>query len=162
MESPSLYQTVLREAITWPMQMLQTHTHGSLRFESRVPEMAAWCRHLEEVMLRQPGHLRIFVGLERASDLMPAVAQRYQALAQQGHEVRLFTVADDPDVHVQYPLLSFILLPPSHPLAGEWFIVVEGDQFHALFTAREKHRWPSQRTFVGIISEQSLLGTTAA
>lgn len=151
-QATSLYLEILREAITWPVQMLQTETRGSLRFESRVPEMSEWCRTLEEAF-QERSDLRIVVGFQKLSHLTPAIAARYERAVGQGCTVQVLGELDDPTLPARYPTLPVVPLTPDHPMAGEWFIVARGPGFATLFSAREKRRWPAQRTFVGIITD---------
>lgn len=151
-QATSLYLDILREAITWPVQMLQTGTRGSLRFESRVPEMSAWCQRLEETFQGR-SDLQIVVGFQKLSHLTPVIAARYEQAARQGCDVRVLGELDDPSILERYPTLQMLPLAAAHPMAGEWFIVARGSELATLFTAREKRRWPAQRTFVGIITD---------
>lgn len=153
MEQLSLYQTILREAITWPLHLLQGQTSGSIRFESRVPAMAAWCRELEEQLLHTSVPPTVYVGIERASYLSEGVARRYEALARDGGRITVLALLDDPAVAARFPLLDFVPLPAEHPLVGEWFVVADGPEYPILFSAREKHRWPDRRTFVGVMTD---------
>lgn len=88
---------------------------------------------LEEVAALAETPCHLFVGFQRFS-LLSKEAARYMRLSSAWHQAWVFGVADvEPP---QLPNITPVAIPAHHPLAREWFVVVDSPTFGAaLLTA---------------------------
>lgn len=117
---------------------------------------------LEEAAATTTLPCHLFISIQRFS-LFEREAQRYTRLSSAWQHAWVFGVADVPPPEV--PNVTPVILPPEHPLAQEWFVVVDGPEFGAALLTADVSGFAiadESRRFMGLWSADSGLVRAAS
>jgi len=103
------------------------------RFTASVRGMLHWCRLNERLVAQHHANeARVYAGFERFSRVARSI-RRYRDI---GRVVQKLTVFGCPDVPL--PLgAEKIAVSEDHPLAREWFLIINAPEYKALIAARD-------------------------
>ena len=99
-----------------------------------VETLVAVSHSIEEAVMRH--HLKgtFYVSFQRISSFLPQI-NRFARLAAICGEVLVFAYPDT--IVPEIPEIQFVLLEETAPLANEWFIVFDTDEFHIALLTRQ-------------------------
>jgi DICT domain-containing protein len=120
-------------------------------------------RAMEDVILLDGAHGRIFSSFQRMSRFLPQ-AERYQKLAEKAEHVYIF---GEKDVEVPIiPNTTYVFLSKTDALVKEWFVVAYAPEYQSVLATRElsdiddpddirtfQGIWTFDRNMVDIIQE---------
>jgi DICT domain-containing protein len=117
---------------------------------------------LEEAATTTTIPCHLFISIQRFS-LLEREARRYARLSSAWRHAWVFGVADvEPP---QIPNVTPIVIPPHHPLAQEWFVVVDGPEFGAALLTADVSGFAiadESRRFMGLWSADTALVRAAS
>jgi hypothetical protein len=136
---------------------------GAGRFTAGVRAMLHWCRLNEQLVIeRHAARARVLAGFERFSRVRPVIA-RYRRLASAVDGLVVFGYADE---SLALDVVA-VDVGETHPLAREWFLIIDAPDYTALLVARDLHGFGptgplAGRRFKGITVHDSRIVRSAS
>ncbi len=127
MKEVSLYKQVF-QAVEGDVEKLDNSTSEdklnsfSLKYETKVPQLERMCYIMEKVLLQKQTEGTVYAGFQKVSRA-EAIWDRYHQIADNVDKIYLFG-EHDKDLK-PHPNIEFVYLPENHPLAREWFLVID-------------------------------------
>jgi signal transduction histidine kinase len=129
--------------------------HGQSLFIHQRHAMEVISHEIELHTAQSSSRSILFAGFQRLSRFTPQI-DRYERLAQQGHQIYIFGVQDAESLSI--PGVEFIFLSERHALAREWFVIsISQHYFSALvseelvqFTQVSGDFFPGKKLYQGI------------
>ncbi|MBX0358236.1 DICT sensory domain-containing protein [Halobacillus sp. Nhm2S1] len=104
---------------------------GSIKFESKVPQLEYMCLMMENMVLMKKLKGNVYAGFQKFSRAKNVI-ERFQAMTEYSN-VYIFGEEDapvDPNDGIHY-----IALPPNSELIREWFLVIDAPNFKSMMVA---------------------------
>ncbi|TGB05174.1 DICT sensory domain-containing protein [Halobacillus salinus] len=104
---------------------------GSIKFESKVPQLEYMCLMMENMVLMKKLKGNVYAGFQKFSRSQNVI-DRFQAMTEYSN-VHIFGEADaavDQEDGIEY-----IPIPPDSELVREWFLVIDAPNFKSMMVA---------------------------
>ncbi|MCA0969551.1 histidine kinase [Halobacillus litoralis] len=136
---------------------------GSIKFESKVPQLEYMCLMMENLVLTKKLKGNVYAGFQKLSRA-ENVIERFQAMTEYSN-VHIFGV-DDVGV-TKDDGINYIDLPTTSELVREWFLVIDAPNFKSMMVAYDLdgfgvHEVEEGRNFKGAKSSNPKVVSHAA
>ncbi|RWZ54653.1 histidine kinase [Halobacillus fulvus] len=104
---------------------------GSIKFESKVPQLEYMCLMMENMVLMKKLKGNVYAGFQKFSRAKNVI-ERFQAMTEYSN---VYIFGEDDAPVDQNDGIHYIALPPNSELIREWFLVIDAPNFKSMMVA---------------------------